>query len=213
MASLFAKKPTPKEVMRETKRDMNSATRGVEREILNLQGEEKKLLVEIKKTARTGNQAATKTLAKELVRLRAQVTKLQGSRAQLRGITSSTQAMHANVQVASAIQASGKAMAAVNQQMSPAEAMKIAQNFQRESAQMDMAQDVMGDSLDDALDADDLDDETDELTSQVLDELGIEAAAQLASAPKSRIAGKAASQQDADRDEEADLERRLAALR
>ncbi|KAH9747605.1 vacuolar protein sorting-associated protein 2 [Citrus sinensis] len=55
--NIFRKKTTPKEALRESKRDMATATRGVEREIAALQLEEKKLVAEIKKTAKTGNEA------------------------------------------------------------------------------------------------------------------------------------------------------------
>lgn len=85
--------------------------------------QEKRLVAEIKKTAKTGNevsgrfelsrgllsfmkfyennpqalscpffsQAATKILARQLVRLRQQIANLQGSRAQMRGIATHTQ--------------------------------------------------------------------------------------------------------------------------
>ncbi|XP_022868071.1 vacuolar protein sorting-associated protein 2 homolog 2-like [Olea europaea var. sylvestris] len=64
---------------------------GIEREINALQLEEKKLVAEIKRTAKTGNDAATKILARQLVRLRQQIANLQGSRAQMRGIATHTQ--------------------------------------------------------------------------------------------------------------------------
>ncbi|KAL2540664.1 Vacuolar protein sorting-associated protein [Abeliophyllum distichum] len=89
--NFFSKKPTPKEALRESKREMANATRGIEREINALQLEEKKLVTEIKRTAKTGNEAATKILARQLVRLRQQIANLQGSRAQMRGIATHTQ--------------------------------------------------------------------------------------------------------------------------
>jgi hypothetical protein len=83
------------------------------------QQQEKKLVAEIKRTAKTGNevlllyyiqfqviiflcrpysmvflllpQAATKILARQLIRLRQQISNLQGSRAQIRGIATHTQ--------------------------------------------------------------------------------------------------------------------------
>ncbi|XLS89996.1 hypothetical protein HN51_066004, partial [Arachis hypogaea] len=63
----------------------------IEREIGALQLEEKKLLAEIKRTAKTGNKAATKVLARQLVRLTQQIANLQGSRAQMRSIVTHTQ--------------------------------------------------------------------------------------------------------------------------
>lgn len=209
--NIFSKKPTPKEALRASKREMSHATRGVEREIAALQLEEKKLVAEIKRTAKTGNEAATKTLARQLVRLRQQIANLQGSRAQMRGISIHTQAMYANTSMAAGMKGASKAMGAMNKQMAPAKQMKIMQEFQRQSAQMDMTSDMMADSVDDVLDNDEAEEETEDLTNQVLDEIGIDIASQLSSAPKGRIAGKNA--QNAESSEVDDLEQRLAALR
>ncbi|CAL4925437.1 unnamed protein product [Urochloa decumbens] len=207
----FAKKPTPREVMRSSKRDLTNATRGIERDIVSLQQEEKKLVTEIKRTAKTGNEAATKILARQLIRLRQQISNLQGSRAQIRGIATHTQAMHANTSVATGLQSASKAMGALNKQMDPAKQMKIMQEFQKQSAQMDMTNEMMSDSIDDVLDDDQAEEETEELTNQVLDEIGVDIASQLSSAPKGKIAGKKVQVDDSSELEE--LEKRLAALK
>ncbi|XP_039137531.1 vacuolar protein sorting-associated protein 2 homolog 3 [Dioscorea cayenensis subsp. rotundata] len=209
--NLFAKKTDPKDALRASKREMTNATRGIEREIGALQLEEKKLLAEIKRTAKTGNEAATKILARQLIRLRQQIANLQGSRAQMRGIATHTQAMHANTAVAAGMKGATKAMGAMNKQMAPAKQLKIMQDFQKQSAQMDMTSEMMSDAIDDALDNEDAEDETEDLTNQVLDEIGVDVSSQLSSAPKGRIAGKNA--QSSESSEVEDLERRLAALR
>ncbi|CAO2839781.1 unnamed protein product [Amaranthus hypochondriacus] len=209
--NLFKKKPTAKEALRESKREMANATRGIEKEISSLQMEEKRLVAEIKKTAKTGNEAATKILARQLVRLRKQIANLQGSRAQMRGIATHTQAMHAQSSVASGLKGATKAMSAMNKQMAPAKQMKILQEFQKQSAQMDMTTEMMSDAIDDALDNDEAEEETDELTNQVLDEIGVDVASQLSAAPKGKIAGKKTEEVSTSGID--DLEERLAALR
>ncbi|GMH25942.1 hypothetical protein Nepgr_027785 [Nepenthes gracilis] len=209
--NMFKKKPTVKEALRESKREMSQATRGIEREISALQLEEKKLVAEIKRTAKTGNEAATKILARQLVRLRQQIANLQGSRAQLRGITVHTQAMHAQSSIAVGMKGATKAMTAMNKQMAPAQQMKVMQDFQRQSLQMDMTSEMMSDAIDDALDNDEAEEETEELTNQVLDEIGVDVASQLSTAPKGKIAGKKSEDvSDLGIDE---LEKKLAALR
>ncbi|KAK4407248.1 Vacuolar protein sorting-associated protein 23 [Sesamum angolense] len=55
--NIFSRKPKPKEALRECKREMANATRGIEKEIHTLQLEEKRLVAEIKRTAKTGNEA------------------------------------------------------------------------------------------------------------------------------------------------------------
>ncbi|XP_075524269.1 vacuolar protein sorting-associated protein 2 homolog 3-like isoform X2 [Primulina tabacum] len=190
---------------------MANATRGIEREIHTLQLEERKLVAEIKRTAKTGNEAATKVLARQLVRLHQQIANLQGSRAQMRGIATHTQAMSAQSSVAVGMKGASKAMAAMNKQMAPAKQMKVVQEFQKQSAQMDMTTEMMSDAIDDALDDDEAEEETDELTNQVLDDIGVDVASQLSAAPKSKIAGKNAEATGSSNIHE--LEKRLAALR
>ncbi|MCO5571491.1 hypothetical protein L7F22_025231 [Adiantum nelumboides] len=207
--NLFQKKATAKDALRTSKRETAVATRGIEREIGALQLEEKKLVAEIKKTAKTGNEAATKILARQLIRLRQQIANLQGSRAQMRGVATHTQAMYANTAVAGAMKGASKAMAAMNKQMEPAKQAKVMQEFQKQSAQMDMTTEMISDSIDDALDNEEAEEETEELTNQVLDEIGIDIAAQLSSAPK----GKSAIKAKGTSSEVDDLEERLAALR
>nr|GLL30771.1 vacuolar protein sorting-associated protein 2 homolog 3 isoform X1 [Ipomoea trifida] len=165
--NIFSKKPSPKEVLRDSKREMTHATRGIEKEISALQSEEKKLVAEIKRTAKSGNEAATKILARQLVRLRQQIANLQGSRAQMRGIATHTQAIHAQTSVAAGMKGATKAMTAMNKQMAPAKQAKVIQDFQKQSAQMDMITEMMSDAIDDALDDDEAEEETDELTNQV----------------------------------------------
>ncbi|OAY70347.1 Vacuolar protein sorting-associated protein 3 [Ananas comosus] len=170
--SLFAKKPTAK---------------GIEREIGALQLEEKKLVAEIKRTAKTGNEAATKILARQLVRLRQQIANLQGNRAQMRGIATHTQAMYANTAMATGMAGASKAMGAMNKN------------------------EMMSDSIDNVLDDDEAEEESVELTNQVLDEIGVDVASQLSSAPKGKIAGKKVQMDESSEMDE--LVKRLAGLK
>lgn len=59
----------------------------LDRELIGLKREEEKLIREIRAAAKTNNQASMKILAKSLIRLRAQMTKLQGSAANLKGVS------------------------------------------------------------------------------------------------------------------------------
>ncbi|CAD5176479.1 unnamed protein product [Musa acuminata subsp. malaccensis] len=245
--NIFKKKTSPKDALRTSKREMAVATRGVEREIASLQLEEKKLVAEIKKTAQTGNeasfslaiahcylvhlllQAATRILARQLVRLRQQITNLQGTRAQIRGIATHTQAMYANTSLSTGMKGASKAMAAMNKQMEPAKQAKVMKEFQKQSSQMDMTLEMMSEAIDETLDKDEAEEETEELTNQVLDEIGVDVASQLSSAPKGRIAVSSKKVDTASRyemfanrhsvtctiqnPEVDDLEKRLASLR
>ncbi|GAU48625.1 hypothetical protein TSUD_405840 [Trifolium subterraneum] len=193
--------------------------------------EEKKLVAEIKKEAKTGNEAATRILARQLVRLRQQITNLQGSRAQIRGVATHTQALYASTSISTGMKGATKAMVAMNKQMAPAKQAKVIQEFQKQSAQMDMTEvigsicgtslsskskiEMMSESIDETLDKDEAEEESEELTNQVLDEIGVDIASQLSSAPKGRIASRT-TENVAPRSESQDveeLEKRLASLR
>ncbi|GFZ06101.1 SNF7 family protein [Actinidia rufa] len=169
--------------------------------------EEKKLVAEIKKTAKTGNEAnsekfscfgflvvswsmvtvtfriafeaATRILARQLVRLRQQITNLQGSRAQIRGVATHTQALYANTSISTGMKGATKAMVAMNKKMAPAKQAKVIREFQKQSAQMDMTIEMMSESIDETLDKDEAEEETEELTNQVLDEIGVDIASQV----------------------------------
>ncbi|CAI0434504.1 unnamed protein product [Linum tenue] len=185
--NIFSKKPNPKEALRESKRQMQNATRGIEKEISALQSEEKRLVAEIKRTAKTGNESATKILARQLVRLRQQIANLQGSRAQMRGIATHTQALHAQSSVATGLKGATKAMASMNKQMDPAKHAKVMMEFQKQSAQMDMTTEMMSDTIDEVLDDDEAEEESEDLTNQVLDEIGVDVASQVGICCKSTL--------------------------
>ncbi|KAL8103917.1 hypothetical protein AgCh_028208 [Apium graveolens] len=59
--------------------------------------------------------AATKILARQLVRLRQQITNLQGSHAQIRGVATHTQALYANTSISTGMKGATKAMVAMNE--------------------------------------------------------------------------------------------------
>ncbi|KAL9314531.1 hypothetical protein ACSQ67_019983 [Phaseolus vulgaris] len=224
------------EALRSSKREMAVATRGIEREITSLQMEEKNWLQKLREKQKQEMKyvshlnasppkllmshktmlAATKILARQLVRLRQQITNLQGSRAQIRGVATHTQALYASTSISTGMKGATKAMVAMNKQMAPAKQVKVIREFQKQSAQLDMTIEMMSESIDETLDKDEAEEETEELTNQVLDEIGVDIASQLSSAPKGRIASRN-TENVAPRSEESkdveELEKRLASLR
>lgn len=69
MGNMWTKKPL-KEIMRENKRMITRAIRELDRERVNLERNEKKLIMDIKKYAKENQMGAVKTMAKDLVRTR-----------------------------------------------------------------------------------------------------------------------------------------------
>ncbi|KAJ0962398.1 hypothetical protein J5N97_030226 [Dioscorea zingiberensis] len=87
MTFLFGNLKTPTELLRESKRTLDQS---IERERQGLQAQEKKLIVEIKKTAKQGPMGVVKVMAKDLVRTRNQITKFYALKSQLQDIEINT---------------------------------------------------------------------------------------------------------------------------
>lgn len=65
------KKPDPKEIQRKQQREFKSINRDLDRDKRELERQESALQAEIKKAAKQGNTNLAKTLAKQLIKLRA----------------------------------------------------------------------------------------------------------------------------------------------
>ncbi|EDO42022.1 predicted protein [Nematostella vectensis] len=199
------RKPDPKEQMRQQKRQLNRTQRELARDKNALERQEKQLEAEIKKLARQGNKQAATALAKQLLQLRKQKNKNMSVSSKITGIGYQAQAMQSTATMAGAMSKTSQAMGAMNKQMDPASLQKTLQNFERESAKMDMNEEMMGETLDSVLDESGDEEEQDAIVNQVLDELGIEMAGKMASAPTAHgsklSSGSKASTSDADIEE------------
>lgn len=171
---------------------LDRSIREIERERQGLQTQEKKLIAEIKKTAKQGQMAAVKVMAKDLIRTRHQITKFYALKSQLQGISLRIQTLKSTQSMGEAMKGVTKAMRQMNRQMNLPALQKIMQEFERQNERMEMVTEVMGDAIDDALEGDEEEEETEELVSQVLDEIGIDIDSQLIKAPATSVAAPAA---------------------
>jgi division protein CdvB (Snf7/Vps24/ESCRT-III family) len=178
---MFSSKPkkTTAEAMKDAKRDVRrqttSATRDLDRELLNLNREETRCVNEIKaqaKIAKGQNDPGLKALAKQLVQIREQKNKIITQKAQLNGMKYQVNNMAATVAVTGAMEKVSGAMGTANAAMNPSDINKIMNDFQRENEKMNMKQELMDEALTDAFDVDE--EETDGVVDQVLAELGLE---------------------------------------
>jgi len=193
MEFVFGKRKTPQELLRENKRMLDRSIREIERERMQLQVQEKKLIAEIKKTAKQGQMGAVRVMAKDLIRTRHQITKFYNLKSQLQGISLRIQTLNSTQAMASAMRGVTKAMSQMNKQLNLPALQKIMMEFERQSERMEMTQEVMGDALDDVLEGEEEEAETEELVNQVLDEIGIDLDQQLVSAPSKQAEAPAAA--------------------
>jgi len=192
---LFGKKKTPAELLRENKRMLDKAIRELDRERASLQSQEKKLVGEIKKSAKAGQMGAMKVMAKDLIRTRHSVTKFYGLKSQLQGVSLRVQTLKSTQAMAEAMKGVTKAMGKMNAKLNLPALHGIMREFEKQNERMEMTSDTMGDAIDDALESEGEEEETEELVNQVLDEIGISLDTQLVTAPSTAgpLAAAAAS--------------------
>lgn len=211
-------KDAAKNAKKETRREVRSGQRDIDREMRDLDKQEKYIMAEIKKRAKTAtgpNDVALKSLAKNLVQVRAQRDKMYGTRAHLGAVGMNANNMATQVAAAAAMGSVTEAMKTANNAVDTKEINKIMNEFARQNETMAIREEMMDDALADAFDTDELDAEADQVTSQVLAELGVEMDSQMVglSAP-SKVPAKTVEveEEEALNDALPDLRARLDAL-
>lgn len=182
--TLFGRTVTPAERLRQHQRSLAKAQRELDRERTKLEQSEKKLIADIKKSAKDGQLNACKVMAKDLVRTRRYVQKFYQMRTQLQAVGLRIQTLRSNQQMAEAMRGATRAMAAMNRGMNLPAISKILMEFEREGDMMDMKEGMMSDAVDDVMDdMEDEEEEGDKILKQVLDEIGVDLSQKLIDTP------------------------------
>ncbi|XP_051749247.1 charged multivesicular body protein 2b isoform X2 [Ctenopharyngodon idella] len=168
--------------------------------------------MEIKKMAKTGNRDACKVLAKQLVQVRKQKTRTYAVSSKVTSMSTQTKLMNSQMKMAGAMATTTKTMQAVNKKMDPKKTMQTLQNFQKETAKMDMTEEMMNDTLDEIFEDSGDEEETQDIVNQVLDEIGIEISGKMAHAPSAGRKQPSAATSKADGISDEEIERQLKAL-
>ncbi|CAG8512506.1 24335_t:CDS:2 [Cetraspora pellucida] len=187
MELLFGRKKTPAELLRQHQRALQKAQREMDREKAKLDLAEKKLIADIKKSAKA-NQVRN-TLQKfsyyDLVRTRRYSQKFQAMKTQLQAVSLRIQTLRSNQQMSEAMKGATKAMKSMNRQMNLPAMQKIMMEFEKESEIMDMKEEMMNDVIDDTMAEEEDEEESDMIVNQVLDEIGISLDQSLVDTPSS----------------------------
>ncbi|KAI8839925.1 Snf7-domain-containing protein [Chytridium lagenaria] len=203
---LFGSRKTPAEMLKQHQRALTKAQRDLDRERTKLEQQEKKLIADIKKSAKANQMNACKIMAKDL---------FYQMKTQLQAVGLRIQTMRSNQAMADAMKGCTKAMRSMNKNVNMPEISKIMMDFEKESEMMDMKEEMMNDAIDDVMEEEADEDEENAIVNQVLDEIGISLNQSLADAPTTKIGQKAVAESSdglmmAD---DADLQARLESLR
>ncbi|XP_062906570.1 charged multivesicular body protein 2b [Mobula hypostoma] len=209
--SLFAKRKTVEDVIKEQNRELRGTQRSIARDRAGLEKQEKQLEMEIKKMAKAGNKDACKILAKQLVQLRKQKTRTYAVSSKVTSMSTQTKLMNSQMKMAGAMATTTKTMQAVNKKMDPQKTLQSMQNFQKENMKMEMTEEMMNDTLDDIFNESGDEEESQDIVNQVLDEIGIEISGKMANAPSAAKGLPTASTSKSTISDE-EIERQLKAL-
>ena len=169
----FGKRMTPAERLRKHQRALEKTQRELDRERVKLENQEKKLIADIKKSAKNGQIGAAKVQAKDLVRTRRYIQKFYQMRTQLQAISLRIQTVRSNEQMMQSMKGATMLLGSMNRQMNLPALQRIAMEFERENDIMDQRQEMMDDAIDDVTGLED-EAEGEEVVNQVLDEIGVD---------------------------------------
>ncbi|OIR58236.1 MAG: ESCRT III complex subunit Did4 [Amphiamblys sp. WSBS2006] len=187
--SMFKRK-TPKQIIQENQRLLSRSIRELDREKTKLGNTEKKYTLEIKKMAKINQVDACKTMAKEIVFLRQNITQMYATRSKLYGISMKLQAIRSTEMMASAMKGAAKSMGAMNRSVNIPEIQQMLMTFEKNSDMLEAKTEMVDDIFSDIVETEDADKETDRLAQSVLDEIGVELAGNVPSAPAEKEGGK-----------------------
>lgn len=209
--SKLIKGPDPKELVRKWQAQLRADQRRIERQIRDIQFEEKKVQKNIKDAAKRSDLTTCKILAKEIVHSRKAVGRLYVNKAQMMSISSALTEQLAMVRVAGSLQKSNDVMKLVNESMKLPELQKTMMEMSKEMQRAGLIDEMMSDAMDSAMGMEDEEEETDAEVQRVLDEVAGEA---LAAMPRARARPAAAAvQEEPEEAAEEDLQQRLNAMR
>ncbi|KAI6242851.1 hypothetical protein M3Y99_00193600 [Aphelenchoides fujianensis] len=132
MDFLFGRRKTPQEMLKQNQRALNKAMRELDRERMRLETQEKKIIADIKKTARMGQMDSVRVMAKDLVRTRQYVKKFVIMRANIQAVSLKVQGLKSQDAMAQAMRGVTRAMGNMNRQLNLPQIQRIMTEFEKQ---------------------------------------------------------------------------------
>ncbi|KAL4560855.1 hypothetical protein LXL04_033010 [Taraxacum kok-saghyz] len=182
--NMFMAKPNPQHLLRDWQRRLRQECRNIDRQIRDIQREEKIVQKAIREAAKRNDMNSARSLAMEIVRSKKTVNRLYENKAQLNSIS-----MHLGESVAIArtvghLSKSAEVMKIVNDLMKAPEMAVTMQEFSKEMIKAGVIEQMVNDVVDSALDSDVMEDEIEEEVDKVLTSIAGETAVQLPEAAR-----------------------------
>lgn len=175
MGNFFAPSMTPAEMIGEAQRTVERSARQLDLERLRLEREERECMVRAKRQGKSGDLAGARQHAKEMVRMRRDVHRINQAHGQLRATAQQMRTMSSTIVMADSMRGAARAMALVNRQINVPRLRAIMMEYEKQGYALEMTQEMMNDTIDGIAEHEDDEAEENALLSQILDEIGIQA--------------------------------------
>eukprot|EP00347_Sterkiella_histriomuscorum_P021172 403334975 len=195
--------------MKQNKRMMERASRKIDRERQKIEMNEKKQLKEIQKLAKMGQHGAAKVLAKDVARMRSQVTQYYAMSSQLKAMSMKMSTMHSYTEIMKGLAGSTNVLQMMNEQMNIQQIQTVLKDFTKESMKQGINQEAIDDAM--SMGMDNVDEEADNLYENILGEIGLEYSLEDPTKVKPKL--EPIHKQEEVKQDLDDLEARLAALK
>lgn len=199
----------PKELVRKWQASLRAEQRALDRQVRDIQFEEKKVQKAIREAAKRGDMGAARHLAKEVVQSRKAVGRIYTNKAHMQSLSTALTEQLAMLRVAGTLSKSTEVMKEVNTIIKAPELQKTMVEMSKEMMKAGLIEEMMSDAIDSAIGGEDEEEETEEEVQKVLDEIALATASALPSAQRT----KQAARQQAAEEEEGELHARLDAVR
>uniref|UniRef100_A0A7S0RQB4 Charged multivesicular body protein 3 n=1 Tax=Chlamydomonas leiostraca TaxID=1034604 RepID=A0A7S0RQB4_9CHLO len=203
----------PKVMVRKWQATLRSEQRALDRQVRDIQFEEKKVVKSIREAAKRGDQASVRVLAKQVVHTRKTVGQLYTNKAQLMSINNQLVEQLAVLRVSHALQKSTQVMSALTQAIKLPELQRTMVEMSKEMMRAGLIDEMMSDTLDSAMDTEDMEEETEEEISKVLDSIIGDTVKAMPAAGKAKLPQQQAAEEEEEPDDMEELQSRLAAVK
>ncbi|EEC82025.1 hypothetical protein OsI_25990 [Oryza sativa Indica Group] len=207
---LLKPRPTPQQQLREWQRKLRNECRVLDRQIRDVQREEKNVEKSIREAAKRNDIGSAKllsnyeqrtllvlyptmALAKELVRSRRAVNRLYENKAQLNSVSMHLGEIVATARTVGHLSKSAEVMKIVNNLMKAPELAATMQEFSKEMTKAGVMEEMVNDAVDSALDSEDMEEEIEEEVDKVLASVAGETASQLPDAVRKQRINQAST--------------------
>jgi len=184
--NLLKPRPTPQQQLREWQRRLRNECRVLDRQIRDVQREEKNVEKAIREAAKRNDMGSAKALAKELVRSRRAVNRLYENKAQLNSVSMHLGEIVATARTVGHLSKSAEVMKIVNNLMKAPELAATMQEFSKEMTKAGVMEEMVNEAVDSALDSEDMEEEIEEEVDKVLASVAGETASQLPDAARTQ---------------------------